>query len=174
TGAAITVLFGSVFAVSSSTVVFAASLGAVALALVALTYRPLLLSSVNLDLAAAQQISPRLLEAAYMAALALAVALSALTIGAILSTALLVGPAATALRLTRSPGRAVAAATALALGTSWAGMVIAYDSYNWPPAHHGWPVSFFVVTLILACYLLAQLGHRWQGRRGVQGHQGGR
>ena len=35
--------------------------------------------------------------------MALAVSLSAMTIGAILSTALLIGPAATALRLTSGP-----------------------------------------------------------------------
>jgi len=171
TGAAITVLFGSIFAVSGSTVAFAAGLGAAALAIVASAYRPLLLSAVNPDLAAAQQIPSRLLEAAYMTALALAVALSALTIGAILSTALLVGPSATALRLTRSPGRAVASAIAIALGTSWAGIVMAYDSYSWPPAQHGWPVSFFVVTLILACYVLAQLRHPRRERRSRQGHR---
>ena len=29
----------------------------------------------------------------------------------------------------------------------WLGIVLAYDSYQWPPAGQGWPVSFFVVTL---------------------------
>ena len=33
-------------------------------------------------------------------------------------------------------------------------MVLAYDSYYWPPAGHGWPVSFFVVTLVFIFYLL--------------------
>ena len=48
------------------------------------------------------------------------------------------------------------------IGTgTWAGIVMAYDSYTWPPAHQGWPVSFFVVVLVLAAYLLAQL----KGRR---------
>jgi zinc/manganese transport system permease protein len=32
--------------------------------------------------------------------------------------------------------------------------VLAYDSYYWPPHGHGWPVSFFVVTLVLIGYLL--------------------
>ena len=50
----------------------------------------------------------RLVGVGYLLALALAVALAAVTIGTILSTALLVGPAATALRLTRSPGTAIA------------------------------------------------------------------
>jgi zinc/manganese transport system permease protein len=164
TGAAVTVLFGSVFAVSHATVPYAMAAGAIVLALLALVYRPLLLSSVNPDLAAAQRIQVRLVGAVYLVALAVAVALSALTIGAILSTALLVGPAAAALHLTRSPGRAMATAAGIGLVATWAGIVLAYDSYDWPPARQGWPVSFFVVSLVLATYLLAQLGGRRRAR----------
>ena len=39
----------------------------------------------------------------------------------------------------------------------WLGIVLAYDSYDWPPAGHGWPVSFFVVTLVFILYLLSGL-----------------
>ena len=65
---------------------------AVALALVLVVHRPLLLSSLSPDLAAARGIPVRAVGAVYLLALALAVALAALTIGAILSTALLIGP----------------------------------------------------------------------------------
>lgn len=99
-----------------------------------------------------------------MVSLALSVALCALTIGAILSTALLIGPAATAFRVARSPIGAMACAAGLSLVATWAGIVFAYDSYTWPPAHNGWPVSFFVVVLVLAAYLLSQLKVR-AGRR---------
>jgi zinc/manganese transport system permease protein len=175
TGAAVTVLFGSIFAVSRSTVVFAAGVGAVALVLVGLVYRPLLLSSFNPDLAAAQGIPVRWVGAAYMVALALAVALSALTIGAILSTALLVGPSAAAVYFTRSPGRAMAAAAAVSLGATWLGVILAYDSYSWPPSHQGWPVSFFVVSLVLATYLVARLAARLrQGAPGLRSLSGER
>lgn len=163
TGAAVTVLFGSIFAVSSASWPTVIAFGAAALSLVAVVYRPLLLSSISPDLAAAQGTRASLVGAAYMGALALSVALSALTIGAILSTALLIGPAAAALRLAKTPGRATAWAGAIALGSVWAGIVLAYDSYGWPPVHQGWPVSFFVVTLVLICYLLAQLP-AWRGR----------
>jgi zinc/manganese transport system permease protein len=95
--------------------------------------------------------------AGYLLALAIAVALAAFTIGTILSTALLVGPAATALRLTRSPAKAVVTAALIGIATTWLGIVMAYDSYDWPPVGHGWPVSFFVVTLIFLAYLLAGL-----------------
>jgi zinc/manganese transport system permease protein len=160
TGAAVTVLFGSIFAVSSSTLPVVIGFGATALFLVGLVYRPLLLSSINPDLASAQGPGLRVVGLVYMVSLALSVALSALTIGAILSTALLIGPAAAALRLAKSPGRAIACAAVIGVAATWAGIILAYDSYNWPPAQQGWPVSFFVVSLVLAAYLLAQLTGR--------------
>ncbi|HUC14910.1 MAG TPA: metal ABC transporter permease [Acidimicrobiales bacterium] len=160
TGAAVTVLFGSIFAVSSSTLPLVIGFGASALVLVGLVYRPLLLSSINPDLASAQGPGLRAVGLVYMVSLALSVALSALTIGAILSTALLIGPAAAALRLAKSPGRAIAYAAVIGVAATWAGIVLAYDSYNWPPAQQGWPVSFFVVSLVLAAYLLSQLANR--------------
>jgi zinc/manganese transport system permease protein len=156
TGAAQTVLFGSVFTVSSSMLPLVALLGALALGLVALLYRPLLLSSVSVEMAAARGLHVRALGVAYLLALALAVALAALTIGSILSTALLVGPAATALRLTRRPATAIAAAAAIGVGAMWLGIVLAYDSFDWTSGG-GWPVSFFVVTLIFLGYLLSGL-----------------
>ena len=73
-------------------------------------YRPLLLSSVSYDLAAARRVPVRLVGAGYLLALALAVSLSAVTIGAILSTALLIGPAAIALRVVTRTGVAIAVA----------------------------------------------------------------
>ncbi len=166
TGAAVTVLFGSIFAVSSASLPLVIVFGALALLLVGVVYRPLLLSSINPDLAAAQGMPLRLIGTTYSVALALSVALSALTIGAILSTALLIGPAAAALRLARSPGRAAAWAAGVGIAVTWAGIVLAYDSYTWPPTHQGWPVSFFVVSLVLVVYLLAQvLGGREARRR---------
>ena len=157
TGAAVTVLFGSIFAVSTASLPLVIGLGALALLLVGVVYRPLLLSSISPELAASQGTPARLIGAVYTVALALSVALSALTIGAILSTALLIGPAAAALRLARSPGRAAAWAAGIGVAVTWAGIVMAYDSYTWPPAHRGWPVSFFVVSLVLVVYLLVQL-----------------
>ncbi len=39
-------------------------------------------------------------------------------------------------------------------------VVLAYDSYYWPPHGHGWPVSFFVVALVLIGYLLSYVRPR--------------
>jgi zinc/manganese transport system permease protein len=158
TGAAVTILFGSIFTIDGSLVAPIAALSGAALALLAAIRRPLLLSSLHGELAAARGIRVRRIGALYLAALAIAVAMAAMAIGTILSTALLVGPAASALRITRSPGRAVAAAAAIGTAATWLGVLLAYDSHSWPG--HNWPVSFFVVVLILLVYMLSGLARR--------------
>jgi zinc/manganese transport system permease protein len=157
TGATVTILFGSIFALDTSVLPLVAVFGAVAFALILVLYRPLLLVSVSPELAAARRLPVRLIGSLYLLAMALAVALAAVTIGAILSTALLVGPAATALQLTRRPGRAILNAALIGIGAMWLGILLAYDSYDWPPRHHGWPVSFFVVALVLVAYLVSRV-----------------
>jgi len=163
-GVTITVLFGSLFTVSSTVLPLVGALSAVALGIVLIGYRPLLLSSVSAELAVVRGVRVRLVGMACLIAIALAVSLSALTIGTILSTALLVGPAATALRLTTRPGPAIALASAIAVAATWLGVVLAYDSFTWPPTHTGWPVSFFIVVLIFAGYVLAQFLTQRPGR----------
>jgi zinc/manganese transport system permease protein len=157
TNAVQTVLFGSIFTVGGQVLKPSLVLAATALALVAVVGRPLWLSSLSAELAAVRGVPVRLIGTLYLAAVALAVALAAITIGAILATALLVGPAATATAHARGPGRAIALAGALGLLATWAGVLLAYDSYYWPPLHHGWPVSFFVVALVVAFHLGGRL-----------------
>jgi zinc/manganese transport system permease protein len=155
TGASFTVLFGSIFVISPDTVPALIASGVIALAVVAVLARVLLLTSVSPDLARARGVNVRLVGIAYLAALAVSVSLAAVAIGAVLSTALLIGPSATALRITRTPGRAMAASALAGLVATWLGIVLAYDSYYWPPHGRGWPVSFFVVALVLLGYLLS-------------------
>jgi zinc/manganese transport system permease protein len=155
TGASFTILFGSMFVISPDTIPALIASGAVALAVVAVLSRALLLTSLSPEIAAARGVPVRAVGAAYLAALAVAVSLSAVAIGAVLSTALLIGPAATALRLARSPGRAMAASAAIGTVITWIGILLAYDSFYWPPSQHGWPVSFFVVALVVIAYLLS-------------------
>jgi zinc/manganese transport system permease protein len=151
------VLFGSIFTLPSSLVPVIVVFSVVAAGIVLAMYRPLLLSSVSSDLATAQGVRVRFVGIGYLVALAVAVSLSAVTIGAILSTALLIGPAATALRITNRTGRAAAIAAAIGVVATWLGVLLAYDSFYWFPSHNGWPVSFFVVTLIFLTYLLSQV-----------------
>jgi zinc/manganese transport system permease protein len=164
-GSTVTILFGSIFAISSSTIPAVVALAALAVGMIVLLYRPLLLATVSPEMAAARGIPVRLVGALYLLALALATALAAITIGTILSTALLIGPAAAALRLTRRPLRAMVTAMAIGIGAVWVGIVLAYDSYHWPPHEHGWPVSFFVVALVFLGYLASGLVD-WRRERG--------
>lgn len=90
-----------------------------------------------------------------------------MTIGAILGTALLVGPAATALRLTKRPGTAIASAVLLGVATVAIGVWLAYDSYYWPPAGRGWPVSFLIVALTFTEYLVVHVATGLKVRRPV-------
>jgi zinc/manganese transport system permease protein len=157
TGATISVFFGSMFVISPSTVPAIVVFSLLALGVVVLLYRPLLLSSVSTDMASVRGVPVRATGVLYLLAMAVAVSLAALTIGAILSTALLVGPAATAMRLTSRTGLAAILSGLIGVAATWLGILLAYDSFYWPPVQHGWPVSFFVVTLIFVFYLLAQL-----------------
>ncbi|MDR3504932.1 MAG: metal ABC transporter permease [Acidocella sp.] len=158
-GAAVSVMFGSIFAAPPGLGV-AVALGALAgLVGLGLIYRPLLLASLDGELAKADGVNTRLLGAAYLLLLALAVTLSAMAVGAILSTALLIGPAASALRLARSPAAAMGLAALLGLFCAWGGVWLAYQSYGWTPGHV-WPVSFFITALVLAVYAAASLVRR--------------
>jgi zinc/manganese transport system permease protein len=154
TGASFTILFGSIFVISPDTVPALIASGVVAVLTVAVLARVLLLTSLSPDLARARGVNVRLIGAVYLIALAVSVSLAAVAIGAVLSTALLIGPSATALRLTKSPLRAMVTSAIIGLAVTWLGIVLAYDSYYWPPHGHGWPVSFFVVALVLIGYLL--------------------
>jgi zinc/manganese transport system permease protein len=164
TGAAVTVMFGSMFAIPAAIVPLALAVGAGALLAVGVLYRPLLLSSLDPDLAAVRGVPVRLIGWLHLIVVALAVALSAITVGAILATALLIGPAAIALHLARRPGLAILLATAIGVITTWGGILVAYDSYEWTGGH-GWPVSFCIVALIFLLYVPVAWGGLGPGRR---------
>jgi zinc/manganese transport system permease protein len=157
TGATQQILFGSIFTVNPSTIPVVVVLGVVSVAIMAVIYRPLLLASVSPDIAGARGIPLRVVGVLFMVALAVAVGLSALAIGAILSTALLVGPAAIALRLTNRIAWAMVVACVIGVGTTWIGVLLAFDSYYWGAKHTGIPVSFMVVALIFVLYLVTGL-----------------
>jgi zinc/manganese transport system permease protein len=160
TGTTFTILFGSIFLLTSSTVPALIVSAGLALLVVVVLARVLLLSSLSPDIAAARGVHVRMVGVAFLMALAVSTALSAVIIGAVLSTALLIGPAATALRLTRGPVRSMAVAAGIGVVAVALGVLLAYDSYYWPPAGRGWPVSFFVVTFVVGGYLLSYLTPR--------------
>ena len=156
TGAAVSVMFGSMFAIPQRLIGPALMVSAGVFLLVGLLYRPMMLTAVDPDLAAARGISLRWIGLLQLLALGLAVAVCALAIGAVLATALLIGPAGAAIRLSRRPAQAICWAIAIGLTAVWGGIWMAYESYYWFSGN-AWPVSFFVVTLVFLFYLTAVL-----------------
>ena len=162
-GAAASVMFGSIFALAPGMVPLALGFSAAALAVSAALYRPLLLIALDPDLAAIRGVRVRAMGLAHLLVLAAAVSLAAMTIGAILATAMLIGPAACGLRLARRTGTAIVIAAGLGLLAMWGGIFLAYVSFYWTSGQ-GWPVSFFVVAIIVGAYALSGAFNRWRVR----------
>ncbi len=160
TGTTQSILFGSIFSVGSSTLAQVSWLSAGVLAALAAIARPLLLSSLSPELAVARGVRVRWVGLTFMVLLAVAVGMSSIVIGAILSTALLIGPPASALRLVSRLSTGVALAVALGVVATWLGVLFAYDSYYWFPTHRALPVSFFVVAVVLVEYVVASILRR--------------
>jgi zinc/manganese transport system permease protein len=144
---AMALLFGNVLGVSAAMLRVLAGLGLAALAALALIARPLLAASLQPELAEARGVDPRLVGVLFLAIAAVAIAESAEIVGVLLVFALLVGPAATAQRLTPRIGAGVALAAALAVAESWGGLAAAY--------YTDWPATFWIAAFSAVGYLLA-------------------
>ncbi len=179
TGATQQILFGSIFTVAPSTVPVVTALSVLTLLAIAVIHKPLLLSSLSEELASARGVRTRLVGLEFMMAMAIAVGLSSIAIGAILSTALLIGPAATSLRITRSLRSSMVVASFLGVGTTLVGILLAYDSNYWDTGSQGLPVSFFIVSITFVGYLVSglpvvsRLTGRRERRRALSIHDGG-
>ncbi len=142
-------LFGNVLAVDAGTVWTLAALGAVSLGALAVISRPLLFASVQPELAEAKGVSLRLYSVLFLAIVALATAECAQIVGVLLVFSLMVGPAATAQRLTGGVGKGILLSVALALAEAWLGIALAFST--------DWPSSFWITALSAGAYLLATL-----------------
>ncbi|MDE2318835.1 MAG: metal ABC transporter permease [Rhodospirillales bacterium] len=158
-GAAQAVMFGAMFSTPPDVAIWSCMLAGFCLLVLACIARPLLLASLDAGLAKVSGIQVGVLGLVFLLLLALAVTLAAMTVGAILATALLIGPAAAALQLARGPLAAVLVSMTLGLAACWGGIGLAYASYGWTPGRT-WPVSFFIVALILVFYAAAGLRRR--------------
>jgi zinc/manganese transport system permease protein len=147
-------LFGSVFDTDPALLRVVALVGAPALGALALLYRPLLFASVAPEVARTAGVAVRQVGFAFLIVMAVAVAETAQVVGVLIATALLVGPAASAMALVREPLRAIGLAMLLGIAECWLSIGLAYASFGWGGSH-SWPVSFFVAVLALAVFLAA-------------------
>lgn len=140
------VLFGSIFGIDPQTaLVISLVATATSLALLAMA-RPLLFASLDPEVARARGLPVRLLDALFLALLAITVAVAVPAVGALLVFALIVTPAASARRMVRRPYLALMLSAALALVITWAGLTMAF--------YLSYPVSFDISALGFVFYLL--------------------
>jgi zinc/manganese transport system permease protein len=156
-------LFGEILGISTDDVVVTVVAGAITIAALVAIYRPLLFASVDEELAGAKGVPVTALSIGFMAILAVAVTEAVQVVGVLLIFALIVTPAAIAVRFTSRPFAAIGTGVGLALAFTWAGLTIAYYSPH--------PVSFFITSLAFATYVLVRLvgplGRRMQRKSAI-------
>ncbi|WP_082977238.1 metal ABC transporter permease [Mycobacterium sp. 852002-50816_SCH5313054-b] len=150
------VLFGNLLAISHAQLVSFGILLVVLGLSVGVIYRPLLFASVNALVAEAKGVPVRALSIIFMTLLGVTVAMAVQAVGTLLLFALVVTPAATAIKLTPRPVSAMAASTAISLSAVWFGLG-ASAMFNLPPS---------ATVVAIACLIWATV---WAGDRRRRG-----
>lgn len=132
----------------------------VMLALIAI-WRPLTFASVDPRVAAARGVPVRGLALGFMLLLGVSVALSIQIVGALLVLALLITPAAAALRVTSSPRLVVLLSVVFAVTATVGGILLALGGRL--------PISPYVTTLSFLIYVVCRVIGGVRDRRGYNG-----
>ncbi len=156
---AYTILFGEILGISAAEVLLTLEVCIGVVVVMALVYRPLLFSSLDPDVAEAKGLPMMALGVIFMLLVAVAISFSVTVVGVLLIFALMVTPAAAAVRLTQRPIYAVTASVLLALASTWLGLTLAwFASAYWPYPVNAFPASFFIVTIAFGVYVAVRLG----------------
>jgi zinc/manganese transport system permease protein len=151
------VLFGSLFTISAGHAVGDALVGAGVVAATVALARPLLFTTVDRAVAAARGVPVGLLDTAFLVLVALAAAQATEAVGALLLLGLLAAPAGAAQCLTARPFVGIGVSAALALGSLWVGVGVAYADPRIPP-------SFGVVAAATVLYAVSLAAARLRRR----------
>lgn len=146
------ILFGNLLAISTDQLVIFAVFLVVLLAVLLVIFRPLLFASIDPAVAEARGIPVRGLGVTFMVLLALVVSMAVSVVGVLLIFALLVTPAAAALRFTARPVVVIVLSSAIGVVSVVAGLVIA-AMINLPP-------SFFIVSIVFVIWLVSMVIRR--------------
>ncbi|MFT4008704.1 MAG: metal ABC transporter permease [Nocardioidaceae bacterium] len=117
----------------------------ISLAILVTIWRPLLFDSLDPDVAAARGVSHRLMSMLFMLALGLVVAVAVQIVGALLVLALLVTPAASALRVSASPVLVPLLSAAFGVLAAVGGIMLALGG--------SLPISPYITTISFLTYL---------------------
>lgn len=124
-------------------------------------WRPLSFASVDPELAEARGVPVRSLALAFMVLLGISVALSIQIVGALLVLALLITPAAAALRVTSSPRLVVVLSVVFAMVATVGGILLALGGRI--------PISPYVTTLSFLIYVVCRVIGSVRAKRGLNG-----
>lgn len=139
------ILFGNLLAVPPQQLVIFTVFLAVLVAALLVMFRPLLFASIDPAVAEARGVPVKKIGVAFMVLLALVVSMAVSVVGVLLIFALLVTPAAAALRFTARPGWAIFWSCIIGVVSVIVGLVIS-AMVNLPP-------SFFIVSVAFAIWL---------------------
>ena len=145
-------LFGTFLGVTRAQVLALAAVTVVALVLLAVIARPLLLSTIDPEVARAAGVPVAIVDGAFVVILGLAIAAASQITGALLVFALLIAPPACARLITAAPVPGVALSVAFGLAIVWLGLGIAYFSI--------YPSGFYITTLAFGLYVVLRVLRR--------------
>ena len=156
----VNVLFGSILSVTRGDVWITLGTSIAILLLIALLFRPLLFASIDPEVAVTRGVPVRLLSVVFLVLLGISTAETVLAVGALLVLALLIAPAATALRLTHRPLTSIMLSVALGLLFTCGGLTLAFVGIG-----RQLPVGFFITALAALSYFTATLLARLHSAR---------
>ncbi len=150
-------LFGSIYSLTAAGSWLAGGIALAVTLLVLSAARPLLLSTLEPELALVRGVPVRLLGIGFLGALAVVTAESTQAVGALLLLGLIAAPAGAARALTPRPYPALALSGALAVGAMWGGLALSYTISALPP-------SSAIIGLAAATYAFCALVARVRAR----------
>jgi len=146
-------LFGSIFGLATGQAALAAALALAVAVAILVARRPLLLATLDPEIATARGIPVRPLGIGFLLVLAIITAQGTQAVGALLLLGLIAAPAGAAHQLTARPAVGLALSAALAVGATWGGLALSYTIPSLPP-------SSAIIGLATTAYLLATLTRR--------------
>jgi len=142
----VNVLFGSILGLSGGQAASDVAIALVVVGGMTALGRPLLFASFDPVVAASRGVPVRALSYGFFVLLGVTAGVATQAVGALLLLGLLAAPAGAAQRLTARPYRALWLSAAIAVGSMWAGLTLAYVVPTVPP-------SFGILGVATAVYL---------------------
>jgi len=161
TGTSFALLTGQIVGVGYSGLAMLVVVGILVVAVLSVSYRPLLFATVDPEVAAARGVRVRALGIVFAALVGVTAAQGVQIVGALLVMSLLITPAAAAARVFTSPVATIAASVIFAEISAVGGIVLSLAP--------GVPVSVFITIISFVIYLVCWLvGHRRREPVGTQ------